>query len=108
MDPNDILHLEAQGFIRQASDEMLELATPREIDLATLAHHELRAADGTPAAPIFATCRASSAMREKRSKIALDSGPRLTNGPNLVMRPARRADTRNDLNVAPSEFWVAV
>jgi hypothetical protein len=42
MDPDDILHLEAQEFMRQASDEMLELATPQEIDLNTLAHHELR------------------------------------------------------------------
>lgn len=42
MDHDDILHLEALEFMRQASDELLQLATLHEIDLNTLAHHELR------------------------------------------------------------------
>lgn len=43
MDHDDILNLEAQELMRQASDEMLELATLEEIDLNALAHCELRA-----------------------------------------------------------------
>jgi hypothetical protein len=42
MEPDDILHLEAQEFIRQSSDEMLELASLQEIDLTALANRELR------------------------------------------------------------------
>jgi hypothetical protein len=42
MDHDDILHLEALEFMRNASDELLQLATLQEIDLNTLAHHELR------------------------------------------------------------------
>jgi hypothetical protein len=42
MDHDDILHLEAQELMRQASDEMLQLAALEEIDLNALAHCELR------------------------------------------------------------------
>ena len=42
MDHDDIIHLEALEFMRQASDELLHLATLQEIDLNMLAHHELR------------------------------------------------------------------
>ncbi len=45
MDHDDILHLEAQEFLRQASDEMLELVDIEYLDLNALAHCELRARD---------------------------------------------------------------
>jgi len=42
MDDDDILHIEAQEILRQASYEMLELTARQEIDLNRLAFWELR------------------------------------------------------------------
>jgi hypothetical protein len=42
MTDDDILHLEAQEFLRQATSEMLELATLQELDLNALARQELQ------------------------------------------------------------------
>ena len=42
MDDDDILHIEAQEILRQASSEMLELTALQEIDLNRLALWELR------------------------------------------------------------------
>ena len=42
MDHDDILHLEAFEIMRNASDELLQLATLEEIDLNNLAHWEYR------------------------------------------------------------------
>jgi hypothetical protein len=41
MEHDDILHLEAQEFMRQASDEMLQLTALEEIDLNRMARSEL-------------------------------------------------------------------
>ena len=41
MEHDDILHLEAQEFLRQASDEMLQLTTLEEIGLNRMARSEL-------------------------------------------------------------------
>ena len=43
MDHDDILHLEAEEFLRQASDEMLELVEIEYLDLNALAQCELKA-----------------------------------------------------------------
>jgi hypothetical protein len=42
MNDDDILHIEAQEILRQASSEMLELTARQEIDLNRLALWELR------------------------------------------------------------------
>jgi hypothetical protein len=43
MEDDDILHIEAQEFLRQASDEMLRLTALEEIDLNRMARNELLA-----------------------------------------------------------------
>jgi hypothetical protein len=42
MDPDDILRLEAINIMREASDELLELAELKELDLNSIARNELR------------------------------------------------------------------
>jgi hypothetical protein len=41
MEHDDILHLEAQEFLREASDELLHLTALEEIDLNRLARNEV-------------------------------------------------------------------
>jgi hypothetical protein len=57
MDHDDILHLEAQEFMRNASDDMLELVTLDEIDLNALAARELRGRMRPLKAPAYITTR---------------------------------------------------
>ena len=63
MEPEDILHLEAQDLIGNATDDLLELVILDEVDLKALCARELRNRPRVLKTPAYITAR----VREFRS-----------------------------------------